>query len=238
MTGPIEISGYHPAVQSALSAVASTPQFAQLVAQHAAAMQHSGQAGPSGLPPLFSLGNTLAQNGGGYNPGCGSVPSAGGYNPGCGSVPTASQPGSTGGPGVAYGGTPTIQARDMRDIRGLAIGFYQPGINPSSIFNVISRPQVIFRPERLVIPDSLAYPGQTGGSTQADSFQILDLKTGNRSMLVEATSLPARAFVEQAVGTRMSFDTAVIAQDLVIQVQNVDVAAATFRAVMFGTAAY
>lgn len=235
MTGPIEISGYHPAVQSALSAVASTPQFAQLVAQHAAAMQHSGQAGPSGLPPLFSLGNTLAQNGGG---GYTLAQNGGGYNPGCGSVPTPTQPSSTGGPGVPYGGTPTIQARDMRDIRGLAIGFYQPGILPSSIFNVISRPQVIFRPERLVIPDSLAYPGQTGGSTQADSFQILDLKTGNRSMLVEATSLPARAFVEQAVGTRMSFDTAVIAQDLVIQVQNVDVAAATFRAVMFGTAAY
>jgi hypothetical protein len=194
MTGPLEISGMmtHPAVQSAMTAVANTPQFQQLVAQHATAM---GLATP------------------------------------------APQPSSGGGPGVAYGGQPVIQERQMRDTRALALGFYQTNIAVGQQFNVISRPQVLFRGERLVIPDSPAYPGQSG-ATQADSFLILDLKIGNRSQLVEATSLPARAFAENAVGVRLSLDTASIAQDVVVAVQNVDVAPATFRAVLFGTSAF
>ncbi len=193
MSGPLEISGaMHPAYASAMTAVAQTPQFAQLVSQHAAAM---------GLqtPPA--------------------------------------QPSSGGGPGVAYGGQPQVQERQLRDTRALALGFYQPGIAISGTFNVTSRPQVLFRGERLVIPDSPAYPGQLN-ATQADSFLINDIKIGNKSQLVEATSLPARAFAENAVGVRLSLDTASIAQDVVVSVTNVDVAAATFRAVLFGTSAF
>ena len=196
MSGPLEISGMmnfnHPAVQSAMSAVASTPQFAQLVSQHATAMGMQ-------TPPA--------------------------------------QPSSGGGPGVAYGGQPVVQERQLRDTRALALGFFQPGIGLGTNFNVTSRPQVLFRGERLVIPDSPAYPGQTG-ATQADSFLINDIKIGNKSQLVEATSLPARAFAENAVGVRLSLDTASIAQDVVVAVSNVDITAATFRAVLFGTSAF
>jgi len=193
--GQMEISGQmmHPAVQSALTAVASTPQFQQLVAQHAAAM---------------------------------------------GIMTPPAQPSSGGGPGVAYGGQPVVQERQLRDTRALALGFFATNIpNNGGQFNVISRPQVLFRGERLVIPDSPAWPGQSG-STQADSFLINDIKIGNKSQLVEATSLPARAFAENAVGVRLSLDTASIAQDVVVAVSNVDVTAATFRAVMFGTSAF
>jgi hypothetical protein len=147
------------------------------------------------------------------------------------------QPSSGGGPGVAYGGQPVVQERQLRDTRALALGFFQPGIGLGTNFNVTSRPQVLFRGERLVIPDSPAYPGQTG-ATQADSFLINDIKIGNKSQLVEATSLPARAFAENAVGVRLSLDTASIAQDVVVAVSNVDITAATFRAVLFGTSAF
>ena len=189
-----EISGQvHPAVASALTAVANTPQFQALVAQHAAAM---------------------------------------------GMMAPPAQPSSGGGPGAAYGGQPQVQDRPLRDTRELALGFYQPGIGAGTNFNVTSRPQVLFRGERLVIPDSPAYPGQAAGTTQADSFLINDIKIGNRSQLVEATALPARAFAENAVGVRLSLDSASIAQDVVIAVSNVDTSAGTFRAVMFGTSAF
>jgi hypothetical protein len=154
---------------------------------------------------------------------------------GLGAAPA--QPSSGGGPGVAYGGQPVVQERQLRDTRALALGFYQPGIAVVSNMNVTSRPQVLFRGERLVIPDSPAYPGQVN-ATQADSFLINDIKIGNKSQLVEATSLPARAFAENAVGVRLSLDTASIAQDVVIAVSNVDITAATFRAVLFGTSAF
>ena len=147
------------------------------------------------------------------------------------------QPSSGGGPGVAYGGQPVVQERQLRDTRALALGFYQSAIAQGSNYNATSRPQVLFRGERLVIPDSPAYPGQQH-ATQADSFLINDIKIGNKSQLVEATSLPARAFAENAVGVRLSLDTASIAQDVVIAVSNVDITAATFRAVLFGTSAF
>lgn len=200
-----ELSGQlAPAVQSAMSAVSQTPQFAQLVAQHAAAM---------GLAP------------GGWPGGA------------CGGPPATQAPCSTGGPGAAYGGMPTIQERQLRDVRELALGFFQTNIATGTSFNVTSRPQVLFRGERLVIPDSPAYPGQSG-ATQADSFLINDIKIGNRSQLVEATQLPARAFAENAVGVRLSLDSASIAQDIVVAIANVDSVSCTFRAVMFGTSAF
>jgi hypothetical protein len=183
----MQLPSTHPAVQSAMAAVASTPQFAALVSQHAANM---------------------------------------GMN-----APQA----SVGGPGMAYGGQPQVQDRALSSTRELALGFYQPGIASGTSYNVTSRPQVLFRGERLVISDSPAWPG---GSSQTDAFQVLDIKVGNRSQLVEATGLPARAFAENAVGVRLSLDTASIAQDVVIAVQNVDTTSATFRAVIFGTTAF
>jgi hypothetical protein len=180
----------HPAVQSALSSVMQTPQFAQLVAQHAAAQGMQ--------PPITSVG----------------------------------------GPGAAYGGQPQVQDRPLQDIRALSLGFKQTNIGVGTNFNVTNRPQVLFRSERLVIPDSPAYPNQSG-ATQADSFDVLDIKVGNRSQLVSGeAALPGRAFAENAVGVRLAMDTASIAQDIIVAVLNTDVASATFRAIIFGTSAF
>ena len=200
--GTPEITGQvHPAVQSALAAVTNTPQFAQLVAQHANAM---GMGQPQSAMAALGV--------------------------------SAGQP-SAGGPGAAYGGQPNVQMRPMRDVRELCLGFRQTGIASGALFNVISRPQVLFRAERLVIPDSPAWPGQTT-ATQADSFDVADIKIGNRSQLVEQSLLPGRAFAENAVGVRLSMDSASIAQDIVVAVTNNDIASGTFRAIMFGTSSF
>jgi hypothetical protein len=144
-------------------------------------------------------------------------------------------PGTVGGPGVAYGGTNVqVTDRPLLDIRELAIGFLQTGIAAGANFNVVTRPQVVFRGERLVVPTS---PSGSGTLSIAQSFSILDLKIGNRSQLVAAQSLPAQAFIETGVGVRLSLDTAAIAQDVVIIVNNTTAAAATFQAVIFGTSA-
>ncbi len=149
-------------------------------------------------------------------------------------APDPSSAGSYGGPGAAYGGTPHVKERELRDIREFSLGFKQTAIPAGGQFNVTSRPQVIFRGERLVIPDS---PAWMGGPMITDDFDLLDLKVGNRSQLVEATSLPARAFAENAVGVRLALDTASIAQDIVISVESNDTTSATFKAIIFGTAA-
>lgn len=197
--GPPELSGaLHPAVASAMAAVAQTPQFHALVRQHQARMGAGGMHGGGG----------------------------GGYQ----GDPTASQ----GGPGVAYGGGGVnVVDRPLRDIREFSLGFSQTAISTTGSTNVVSRPQVTFRGERLVCP-SIA---SGGGSTVAAGFLINDIKVGNRSQLAAATTLPCQAFVETAVGVRLSLDTAAIAQDITLIVSNIQAAAATFLAILFGTIA-
>jgi hypothetical protein len=102
-----------------------------------------------------------------------------------------------------------------------------PPRNCATAVNVISRPQIIFRCERLVVP-----------SGTAEHFSILDLRVGNRSQLIESTELPAQAFAENAMGVRLSFDTASIAQDIVLSVRNETREDRAFRAVMFGRGSF
>lgn len=187
--GPDIVGAAYDPVQSALASVMRTPQFQQLVQQHARGVL-------SGM---------------------------------------AQQPHSMAGPGVAYGGQSQVVEREARDVREHALGFKQTAIASSGSNNVTSRPQVIFRGERLVVPDTLA---SSGGSTIADAFEISDIKIGNRSQLVEAVNIPAKAFLETAVGVRLALDTAQIAQDVVIAVVNNDSQAGTFKAVIFGTAIF
>ena len=144
-------------------------------------------------------------------------------------------PSSTGGPGVAYGGGGAhVQERELRDIREFMLGFNQTAIGSGSNSNVVSRPQVIFRGERLVVPTSAS----SGGSSIAAGFTLVDIKVGNRSQLAAATSgVSLQAFIETAVGVRLALDTAAVAQDVTIIVNNIQAAAATFSAIIFGTIA-
>jgi hypothetical protein len=90
---------------------------------------------------------------------------------------------------------------------------------------IISRPQVPFRPERFVVPSDIA-----------GSFTIDDIKVGKDSQLVATGPIPARIFEEGSFGVRLSMDTAQVANDITVSATNVSLAAARFRAAMIGTA--
>ena len=85
------------------------------------------------------------------------------------------------------------------------------------------RPQIIFRPERIVVPAAVAA-----------FFQINDVRVGKNSQLVSAGAIPAATFAETAFGVRLKMDTVQISQDLILQVTNIDVAARRFLAAMIG----
>jgi len=90
---------------------------------------------------------------------------------------------------------------------------------------VTSRPQIVFRGERLVIPSDIA--GQ---------FSIGDIIVGKNSQKVSTVPVPGRVFDERGVGIRMSLDTAQISQDIALTVTNISGADATFRAAIIGAA--
>lgn len=90
---------------------------------------------------------------------------------------------------------------------------------------ITTRPQVVFRPDRLVIPASIA-----------SSFLINDLKVGKNSQFVAATAVPAEAFTQGAFGVRLKLDTAQVSQDIILNVTNTSGGALRFTAALIGPA--
>lgn len=90
---------------------------------------------------------------------------------------------------------------------------------------ITTRPQIIFRPERIIVPAAVAV-----------FFQIVDVKVGKDSQLVAAGNIPAATFAETAFGVRLKMDTVQISQDLILIVTNIDVANHRFQASMIGEA--
>lgn len=89
---------------------------------------------------------------------------------------------------------------------------------------ITARPQTIaFKPQRIVIP-----------STIAPDFDILDVKVGNKSQLVQSGALPGEAFQPTLFDGEMDMDTCQTSQDFVLQVLNVAVVARTFKAAVYG----
>ena len=132
------------------------------------------------------------------------------------------------GGGVAYGGAPAVVERPLRDIREYPLGFFQSGIGVcTGAIDVVSRPQIVFRGERLVIPSG----------TTASSFSLIDVKVGNRSQLANSTAVPAQTFTELSVGVRLALDTATVAMDIALVVENITSDNQTFQAALIGTAA-
>lgn len=111
--------------------------------------------------------------------------------------------------------------------RRFPIGFTSDGVIPAGASaTIVSRPQVLFKGERVVVPSDIA-----------GDFTIDDLKVGKNSMFASESSLPARCMQEDAVGVQMNMDTAQISQDLSIAVTNISGADRTFRAMIVGKVA-
>lgn len=110
--------------------------------------------------------------------------------------------------------------------RNLVIGFVQTAIAAAASATVTQRPQVLFRPQRVVVPASLA-----------PNFTIDDIKVGNKSQLISAGAVPAEAFAQTSFGVEMKMDTCQISMDLILEVTNISAAASDFRASVYGEAA-
>lgn len=91
--------------------------------------------------------------------------------------------------------------------------------------SITTRPQVLFRAERLVI-----------GNAIAPSFLVNDLKIGKNSQFVNAGSLPGEAFSNLSVGVTLKMDTAQVGNDIVINVTNTSAGALRFVAAILGSA--
>jgi hypothetical protein len=108
--------------------------------------------------------------------------------------------------------------------REFPIGFDSvANIAAAAAATLTQRPQIVFRPERIVVPASVAA-----------FFQVTDVKVGKNSQFVSAGAVPAQTFAETAFGVRLKMDTCQISQDLIIDVTNIDVAAHRFLASMIG----
>jgi hypothetical protein len=114
-----------------------------------------------------------------------------------------------------------------KDGREYPIGFIQPNIPPQTgAIDVVSRPQLPFLGERLVIPLRVAR-----------RFSVIDIRVGNRSQLANSTAIPATAFTPTAKVMRIALDVAEVAQDIALVVENETNKNQTFQAVLIGTGA-
>ena len=126
----------------------------------------------------------------------------------------------------AYPGGQTVRMTGPEKAREQVMGLDSVStIAAAATANVIGRPQVTFRPDRLVIP-----------ATIAASFLINSFTIGRLPQFVSNGAVPAEAFSQAAVGVRLKTDTAQISQEVTLNVTNISGAALRFTAALFGPA--
>lgn len=109
--------------------------------------------------------------------------------------------------------------------RQYPLGFDSGAAGVAAATNVLitSRPQQIFRPERLIL-----------STAAAPAFLVNDILVGNRSQLVAAGALPGDAFRPDAFGVRLKCDVAKVSQDITLSVTNLTAATQRFNAALIG----
>ena len=112
-----------------------------------------------------------------------------------------------------------------RSSREYALGLGSTSVPGNASANINVQPQVIFRPERLVVPSNIAV-----------DFLITDIKVGKNSQLVSTGALPAVMFTENAFGVRLKMDTAQISMFVTISVTNQNPNARNFQGGLVGPA--
>ena len=118
-----------------------------------------------------------------------------------------------------------LRSVSPRSSREYALGLGSTSVAGNSSANINVQPQVIFRPERLVVPSNLAV-----------DFLITDIKVGKNSQLVSTGALPAVMFTENAFGVRLKMDTAQISMFVTISVTNQNPNARNFQGGLVGPA--
>lgn len=111
----------------------------------------------------------------------------------------------------AAGGV-SVKSAGPTQSRELPLGFDSvTDVTKATSARITARPQVTFRPDRLVVAAAIA-----------EFFLIDDLKIGKNSQLTSGDSIPAEAFSNLSVGVGMQMDTANIGIDIVLSVTNID----------------
>ena len=109
--------------------------------------------------------------------------------------------------------------------REYALGLGSIFVEANSFVNIIVQTQVIFCPERLVIPESIA-----------DHFVITDIKVGKNSQLVSTGSLPASVFTSRSGACRLKMDVAQISMMITVSIINTSKEGRSFQGTIFGPA--
>lgn len=119
-----------------------------------------------------------------------------------------------------------VQQRQPNRSREYVIGFDSVvNVAAGTLFTATQTPQVVFRPERLIIPSDI------GGL-----FLVANILIGKNPALAAAGAVPARTFSELGVGVRLQCDTVQPGMSIALQVQNISLAPARFTASFIGSA--
>lgn len=118
----------------------------------------------------------------------------------------------------------------LRDVnptksREYILGFDSTAVPGSTSANITKRPQVIFRPERVVIPSSVGV-----------DFQMVDIKVGKNSQFSASGEVPAVVFAETSFGVRLKMDTCQVSMDVTLSVRNTNLNLRNFTAAIIGPA--
>ena len=109
--------------------------------------------------------------------------------------------------------------------REYVIGFDTTSVAAGANASPSKRPQVLFRPERIIIPSNIAL-----------DFVVVDVKVGKNSQFVQSGEVPAVVFTEGSFGVRLKMDTVQVSMDLTLTVRNTSGNTRNFTAAVIGPA--
>lgn len=132
---------------------------------------------------------------------------------------------------VAYVRTqdgPSVVEKHPKEPREFPIGFQTPASTPvpaNTTVGIEQKPQVLFRGERLAVPNSIVL-----------NFDVNDIKVGKDSQLASPGNMPSECFSNLSVGVRMQLDTAEPGITLTLSMFNNDPNNPhVFKSVLYGT---
>ena len=121
---------------------------------------------------------------------------------------------------------PTVVDEQPTHTREFPIGFTALApIAPLTTPGIEVKPQVLFRGERLAVPNSIVL-----------NFAVSDIKVGKDSQLAAPGAMPSECFSNISVGVRMQLDTAEPGITITLFMNNTDANNAhPFSCVLYGT---
>lgn len=120
--------------------------------------------------------------------------------------------------------SPLVEERGPTNANELVLGLNGGSVAAAANVIATSRPQQVFRPERIIVPDAIAA-----------QFDLSDFKIGTQSQFLASTVVPAETFKASAVGVKLKCSTAQINSDCSLTATNNSLVALTFKASLIGT---